>query len=281
MTFGIDLSHHNPPARVPWQKLSEQPGAFAICRATYGTMADRFLVEHVRDARAHEVRVGLYAFFRISQPVADQVAAFRKQAAACDYELGDICPWLDIELDPLPKAQKVAPSWSGPAFEFASALRECFGACGIYITQADWHALGKPGWVLDLPIWVAHWTGAAKPATPGGVAYAAWQYRVGPFDPKGAGGYDKARPELDQNRAVEPLPVVTRLPGVSPLSPPADAGDDPELDELLDRAMVALQERNAELVGDLVREGIDELSQSDEPPDTIRDTPASRDPGRS
>jgi hypothetical protein len=277
VTFGIDLSHHNPTARVPWTKLSDLPGAFAICRATYGTMTDRLLVEHVTAARANSVRIGLYAFFRISQPVADQVAAFRKQADACGYELGDICPWLDIELDPLPTAQKVTPAWSGPAFEFATALRECFGACGVYITQADWHALGKPGWVLDLPIWVAHWTGAAKPATPGGVAYAMWQFRVGPFDPRGAGGYDKAHPDLDQNRAVEPLPTVTRLPGLSPLSLPAEEADDPELEDLLFRAQVAAFERAAEIGQNAVSDGLRIMSGNDEPPpDTVRDVPWSK-----
>jgi hypothetical protein len=280
MSFGIDLSHHQTPASVPWVELGALHDSFVICRSSYGTLKDRQLVEHVKRARKAGVRVGLYHFLRISQPIADQMATIRAQAEACGYGPGDICPWLDIELDPLPEARKVEPSWSGPAFELLSSMREAFGVAGVYITQADWHSLGKPGWVLDAPIWCAHWTGAAKPATPGGVGYALWQHRVGLFDPNGPGGSFQTGPGLilDQNRSVEPLPLCSRAPGVSPLlPPPSESEDDPEWDELLFRAQVAAFERAAEIGQNAVSDGLREMSGSDDlAPDTVRDAPQSK-----
>lgn len=275
MSFGIDVSHWQNPASVPWDALARQSGGFVICRTSYGTLKDRQLVSHVRHARAAGVRVGLYHFFRDSQPVADQMAVIRQQAEACGYEPGDICPWLDIELDPVKGApRKVSPAWSGAAFELLSAMRDAYGNAGVYITQIDWQALGSPGWVLDAPLWAVHWTGASKPATPGGRAYALWQFRVGPFAPVGVGGSFQKDPGLilDQNRSVEPLPECTRLPGQHPLDREIPAGDDDDdWDELCANAMAAQQERIHELVQSTVGDGLREMSGLDDAPPTERD----------
>lgn len=243
--YGIDVSHHQAPASLPWN-IIRQSSDFCIVRATYGSkLRDRQCAEHIRRARAAELLVGLYHFFRPSQPVHEQLALFRSVAQAADYRRGDIVPALDIEHDPIPEpGTNVSPAWEPGVRQFAEALAAEFGALPIiYITQREWHMLGKPGWVLGHPLWVAHYTAAAKPATPGGIVPLIWQHRVAPYDPNGPGGHDSKRPELDQNRAFGTLPTAPRVPW-SIVSPdprafvPDDEDDDDGLDDALLRAQV-------------------------------------------
>jgi hypothetical protein len=213
-TFGIDLSHHQLSAALPWSKYEGQVD-FVICRASYGgLLRDRQVVEHVKHARAIGAKVGLYQFFRPTQSVTqhwDQLRAVADLVALGD---GDIVPALDIEHDPLPqpKGVDVSPAWAGPCEELACKIVDTFGDALIYITQREWGMLGSPAWVLERPLWVAHYTNAPQPATPHDLPATIWQYRVGPFDPKGGGGFDKARPELDHNHGLKDLPLIGKLP---------------------------------------------------------------------
>ena len=143
---------------------------------------------------------------------------------------GDIVPALDIEHDPLPKpGSDVAASWSARCEELVSRIAEQFGDALVYITKREWVQLGSPAWVLERPLWVAHYTPAPKPATPGDIEPTIWQYRVGPFDPQGPGGFDKARPELDHNKGLKDLPLIGK---------PADAG----MDDMRDHVALTLPE---------------------------------------
>jgi len=219
--YGIDVSHYQStaaPAGVPWSLLKSSGVSFVMVRATYGTFRDPSAVAHVRAARAVGLQVGLYHFFRVGQNVTDQLAAFNAQALACGIRAGDICPALDIEDEPGPPA--MSPSWNTAADALISGLVASFGEALVYITQRDFGRLGKPSWVLERPLWVAHYTASAKPATPGDKPWRIWQHRVGPFAPNGDGGAFKPQ-LLDQNRADVPLPVCTRVPGASGSTPPA------------------------------------------------------------
>lgn len=256
MTYGIDVSHHQKPAALPWDRIAHDSN-FCIVRATYGAgLRDRECAEHARRARAVGLRVGLYHFFRPSQPVADQLAAFRSAAQAASYRPGDILPALDVEADPIPKMQHVSPSWEPDVRAMAAALSADFGgACLIYITQREFGLLGKPAWLLEHPLWVAHYTGAKKPATPGNRPCLIWQHRVGPYVPNGPGGYDQALPELDQNRAFGNLPIVQRVPwdlGAA-LPPPTPEPPDASLEALAlsNAARAAVDAIREEAKGDL------------------------------
>jgi hypothetical protein len=255
--YGIDISHHQNPATLPWDRIAAS-SSFCICRATYGARRDRHVAEHMRRARSVGLQVGLYAFFRPSQPVVDQIAAFRAAAQAAGYQHGDIIPALDVEADPVPTMQHVTPAWEPGVRQFADALAREFGALPlIYITQREFGMLGKPTWVLDHPLWVANYTAAAKPATPGNQPWTIWQHRVAPYDPKGAGGYDKARPELDQNRAAGPLPFAQRVPwDIAPAATPVTVpeADDDGWDEACTRAIAAQIDVVGTLHADAMRE---------------------------
>lgn len=263
--YGIDVSHHQNPGSLAWAKFAES-SSFAIVRGSYGTMKDRVTTEHVKRARAVRLKVGLYHFFRPSQPVAAQLATFQSQLYLTGIGLGDIVPALDVELDPLPKETPVSPAWQEPVQEFIEAMRADFGDCMIYITQREFGMLGKPAWLLERPLWVAHYTGAAKPATPGGAAATIWQHRVGPYDPTGAGGYVKDAPVLDQNRLLGTLPLIGSVaasPAIAEL-PVTDERDD-GLEDLIAHVNAGSWERTQEIVG---RAGANlrEYERDDEPP---------------
>lgn len=230
-TFGIDLSHHQVAASQPWSRY-ERKVDFVICRASYGgLLRDRQVVQHMQHARAIGAKVGLYQFFRPTQSVDQHWDQLRAVADLVRLGEGDIVPALDIEQDPLPGPHgiPVSPAWAPKCEELVGRIVEAFGDAMVYITQREWGLLGKPRWVLARPLWVAHYTGAAKPATPDDVEPTIWQYRVGPFDPQGPGGYDKAKPELDHNRGLKPLPLIGQL---------ADEG----LEDLLEQNVITLPE---------------------------------------
>lgn len=232
--YGIDVSHHQSPAALPWAKFA-QSSSFCIVRGSYGLMRDRVTVEHVKRARGAGLTVGLYHFFRPSQSVVDQLAIFRSQLDLAGITTGDIVPALDVEADPLPKpGEHVSPDWQPGVREILEALVDQYGDALVYITQREFGMLGKPAWLLDRPLWIAHYTGAAKPATPANQPATIWQHRVGPYDPDGPGGYVTAKPELDQNRLLGTLPLIGAHEAVVNSTIPPDAGEsDDELEDLL------------------------------------------------
>lgn len=202
--FGVDVSHHQVPSALKWESMAEAGCKFAIVRLTYGTMRDRAAAEHIERARAAGLTIGAYHFFRPSQPVAEQYAAFREAGFAADYgRVDDIVPVLDFEDDT--EKRPLTPNDSPLAESFAKDLHVGFGVpCMVYVTQRDWGRAGKPAWVLRHSLWVAHYSAPsrAQPASPDGKPWAIWQHRVGRFDPSGPSGYYKDEaPQLDQNRA--------------------------------------------------------------------------------
>lgn len=248
--FGIDLSHHQAPASLPWAKFAES-SSFCICRGSYGTMKDRVTAEHVKRARSAGLKVGLYHFFRPSQSVADQLAVFRAQLELARIGIGDIIPTIDVEADPLPKPMAVSPGWQVSVLEFVDSMVSELGNCMVYITQREFGQLGAPAWLLSRPLWVAHYTGASKPATPGGKPWTIWQHRVGPYDPDGPGGYDKAHPVLDQNRLAGALPLIGAVEPVvnSTLPPEHEAEPDDGLEDLLEQIHGSSWERIQDSMG--------------------------------
>jgi lysozyme len=272
IAHAIDVSHHQNPNTVPWARIRET-SEYAIIRLAYGSgLRDRECVRHFKAARAAGFKVGGYHFFRPSQDPVAQLAVFKAQAEACEYGSGDVIPWLDIEADPVPKPGKsVSPEWFKPALELWNGIREHFGQCGVYITQREWGMLGKPSWVTDSPLWVAHYTKALTPASPNGKQPMMWQWRVGPYDVKGPGGYyESSQLVLDQNRVYEALPLILRQPEPSVAPPPqSQAADDPDWDDLCARAMAA----QYDVGGIIASEGIREMSDTEPaPPPTERNS---------
>jgi hypothetical protein len=260
--FAVDLSHHQVPSAVPWERIAES-SSLAIVRTSYGTMRDRQTALHVQHARDVGLQVGIYHFFRVSQPWRDQLAVMRRQADAAGYGAGDVWPALDVEADPLPTLTPVSPSWQEDVRSFLDSLRDAFGGAIVYITQREYGMLGKPAWLLDHPIWCAHYTTRPQPATPGDRPWLIWQHRVGPYDPEGAGGYyDGGAPQLDQNRLAGPLPIVgERRPFPETRAPVETEGDDECLHRL---STLAIAQSEPYDVADLRAERDREIAEDDD-----------------
>jgi GH25 family lysozyme M1 (1,4-beta-N-acetylmuramidase) len=206
--YGVDLSAHQNPATVPWSKYDGNI-RFGIVRAAYGAeLRDKYVEQHAQHFRDMAVNLGLYFFFRNIHDVQKQFDLLCSVADAVRLGNGDIFPAIDIELDPFPAKRPVTPDWSGPAEEFTNKIVERFGDAMIYITRAEWKGMGSPKWILERPLWVANYTGAAAPYVPGDVVPTIWQHRVDTFAPNGAGGYNKSHPDVDQNRLILPLPII-------------------------------------------------------------------------
>jgi hypothetical protein len=216
LLYGCDVSHFqstSAPGGIAWPILAKGC-QFVIVRATYGTWKDPSAIGHIARARDAGMQVGLYHFFRSSQPVADQLTAFCAAAHDVGMRSGDICPALDVEDDGA-KGPKIDPSWQDGVRAMLNGLVDSFGEALCYITQRDFGRLGKPAFVLNRPLWVAHYTSTSAPATPGNKPWAIWQHRVGPFVPDGPGGAVNPM-VIDQDRAIDPLPIASKVPGEYP-----------------------------------------------------------------
>jgi len=200
MLYAIDVSHHQSPSALDWAGMRAAGCDLCIVRLTYGTKKDALAKEHAKRARDAGFAIGAYAFARPTEPVADQFQAFWEAAGAIGYgKVEDVIPALDIEDDT--PARPIGPEHAAFFEEFAALLKATQG-CYAYITQRDWTRLGKPDWVLRLPLFVAHYAAPSRPepATPNGMPWCIWQHRVGPFEINGPSGYDQIHPLLDQSR---------------------------------------------------------------------------------
>lgn len=204
MLYGIDVSHHQPTATLDWPAFG-RGSRFCIARNSYGLMKDRLTLEHLKNARAAGMKVGCYHFFRPSQDAQQQLDVFLHGLDAAGIGAGDIVPVLDVEDDPMPSTQPVTKAWQDGVRRIMSGLRDKYGNAMVYISQRGFGMLGAPEWLLGFPLWVAHYTSAAKPATPGNRPFTIWQHRVGPYLLDGPGGF--IANVLDQNRAVD-LPII-------------------------------------------------------------------------
>jgi hypothetical protein len=214
MLRGCDVSTFHAPGLVPWQNYD-----FGIVRATYGVKADGKAAAHVAKIRKAKKVLGLYHFFLPHQNVASQVEAFGMVAKDAGLTEGDLLPCVDIEAYPDKFSGStpthwadVSPLWEPQLRDLVTSLERIYGGCICYITHRDWILLGQPGWVLERPLWVAHYpkTGSRlpldHPATPGKRPYAIWQCMVGPLNESLQAPQDPSA--VDQNIAPGPLPLI-------------------------------------------------------------------------
>jgi GH25 family lysozyme M1 (1,4-beta-N-acetylmuramidase) len=199
----VDVSHHQNPASLDWAGMRAAGCDGCIARLTYGLMHDKKAAEHIKRARDVGMIVGAYHFSRVSQSLGDQIDAFTTAASLAGYgKPEDLVPVLDVEDDT--EKNPLAPEQSESFHTLATLMELSFGRPPYcYITQRDWGRLGKPQWVLDLPLWVAHYAkaGVKEPATPAGKEWEIWQCTVAPFGIPPVNGYRDVHPQIDQNRA--------------------------------------------------------------------------------
>jgi GH25 family lysozyme M1 (1,4-beta-N-acetylmuramidase) len=210
--YGVDVSHHQDPEAVPWQRLQGKVD-FVIVRAAYGNKLDQHAKEHVRRARDIGAKVGLYLFFRPGQRWEDEARALESVSDSCIIENGDIIPSLDIEDDPFSIPKEVSKVWEDGCRRIIERWSDIYGDAMVYITDRCWKLLGQPEWVLHRPLWIPNY-GVVKPRTPAGMPATIWQHRISTFDPFGPSEQPDPAPPgtIDQNRLLLPLPLVGYRP---------------------------------------------------------------------
>ena len=200
---GLDVSYCQNPTAFNWERAAETR-RFCVCRSTYGTQLDKQLVRHAAEVRRVAMTLGCYHFWTEHHEQQErQLRAFFSAAKLVRLGAGDLLPAVDIEDHGLrkdrPPKYPVSPDWAPRLHAFVTALIVEFGGAIIYISPNDWIRIGKPAWLLELPIWLADWTPPAD--TPGGKPWAIWQHKVAPLP----GIYDAP---IDQDRARLPLPTI-------------------------------------------------------------------------
>jgi GH25 family lysozyme M1 (1,4-beta-N-acetylmuramidase) len=177
---GIDVSHHQPS--IDFQKVKEQGQAWVICRATYGTRPDETFGKHWKAASAAGLKVSAYHFLRYKsgQSAQAQVDAFLSALhQQVDPAALGVPVALDVEAnaaydDPLNHASYVEQLelWLTKVTEATHV------APLVYTGPGFWNTLpGVESFCPRHPLWVAHYTKAAKPMLPKGWSeYRIWQF---------------------------------------------------------------------------------------------------------
>ena len=194
---GIDISSHQPPERFDWASMAEDL-EFVIARACYGVKPDSAFVEHIAAARAAGLNVGGYIFFRQHQDADEQLDVFEEQLGLAGISSADIVPAVDLEANTFDGEMDPREHNTGGR-AITEALASQYGAALIYLSPGHYLELGKPSWVLEHRIWVAHWGSVEEPSWPWG-DWDIWQVKA-TFTHSGFPG------PLDFNRARR-LPVI-------------------------------------------------------------------------
>lgn len=159
MLEGIDVSHHNNPATVPWAGC-----AFACVRLSWGTSGvDALAAEHL--ARARDAGVGMLLGFHYAKdsPGADQAAHFLDIAAKREVAVGPLGHAVDLEDMPAPAKPYDVATYSAAALDFVAHHRGSSSRLlGVYGNRGDLARFGHASFGA-LPLWLAAWVKAGQP----------------------------------------------------------------------------------------------------------------------
>ncbi len=159
---GIDVSHYQgPPARprIAWPLVAGAGHAFMICKLSQGAgFVDQHAARNLREARAAGLRVGVYHYLDRRVDALEQAAHFAATYAAV-RDPSDERPWLDLE-------EGTGAEQGTRALVWLRAVEQTIGVRpGVYTSPA-FSAETRLGTHVELasyPLWVSHWTSAAKP----------------------------------------------------------------------------------------------------------------------
>jgi len=175
----IDVSQAQKP--IDWQAVKAGGIAGVIVRATQGIATshpvgvDTAFVQHIDGALAAGLKVGVYHAFIASRDGNAQAQFFHSTVAPYLDKLSFPLA-IDVELDNGQTPDVI----TGRLFDMASTLEALGQKPVIYTSAGFWNAhtiARNDSYFGRLPLWVAHWTEAAKPILPRGwTEYALWQY---------------------------------------------------------------------------------------------------------
>lgn len=229
MFKGVDISHHQLPAKIDWPALSAEQD-FCVCRAAYGAKTDETFSKHFAAARSAGLTVGAYLFYRQTEGWLRQYEIFVSALQKAKYRAGDLVPAVDLEWNE-DYDGKVNPGiFNTEASKLVEKIVEEFGECLVYFSPAFLTLLGSPEWVLSRPMWIANYTHEPK------VAWTIWQK-------SGSGSVAGFAGPIDVNLA-KALPPSVRVPWEK--SDPVDE-DLQQLAKRFDDAVTSLEAGVADL----------------------------------
>jgi lysozyme len=201
---GIDVSKWQK--EIDWKRVAAESNvSFAYVRAFYGDAEDPYLERNVRGAFEAGIKVGVYQYFRASQPAEKHIAALlrrRELIEACDLPLV-----IDVEKDSLwlpgpgsisqrPTPEKLASVAHEVVHLLTAAWIEFAATCtapmvytnletGTYLAQTtEWPE------ATAYPLWVADYSANPPRLPPGWDDYVVHQYTCNGTIPGVAGPVD-------------------------------------------------------------------------------------------
>lgn len=170
-SHGIDVSGHQET--VNWDAVKKAEISFAFIKATEGrTFVDDKFARNWSELKRLGILRGAYHFFLPDRSPQEQADNFLKTV---NPGSGDLLPVLDVESDRGMSADKILQGMA----EWLDIVAKAIGHKPfIYTFPSFWSdSLGNPTDFNDYPLWIAHYTSAAKPIVPGGWSnYTIWQY---------------------------------------------------------------------------------------------------------
>ncbi|MCU1692476.1 MAG: lysozyme [Frankiales bacterium] len=176
---GPDVSRYQHPDGGPidWQRLAAGGQDFTFIKATEGTDVTNAWYDRDRTgARAAGLYTGAYHFARPSTSPGSAASQARTFAARIgDQSLpGTLPPALDLETSAGLSATQLV-SWTRT---FLTTLEGLTGRQPVVYTYPSfWKAsMGGTRAFAGYPLWIAHYTSAARPTTSGWDDWTFWQY---------------------------------------------------------------------------------------------------------
>lgn len=198
---GIDVSHHQHPAKMDYVALFEEGYRWCIARAAYGERPDDTFVAHCEKAKAAGMLVGGYTFYRQTQGWEVQGDTFRRMLETVDQKVGlDILPVIDLEWNERYDGKVKPDVFNRGGRNLVEALSNTYNRHAIcYLAPGFYQTLGNPEWLLEYPWWIAHYTQDEQPWCPF-KDWDMWQFT-------GSGNTTGYSGDLDLNRARS-VPLV-------------------------------------------------------------------------
>lgn len=210
-TLGIDVSHHQSPESMDYERLRDAGAEYCIARSTYGVRPDATYTDHLELAADAGMLVGSYHFFRQQHSVDSQYEAWSRMLDRVGGATGAIYPALDLEDNRKFDGSIVdRQAYADNAEQLCERMEESWGGCMLYLAPGFYEFLRHPKWMLTRPWWIAHYTRAAEPYNPW-TEHVIWQYT-------GAGRLDGYGGAIDINRtrSLHDIPLLGRRGDTEP-----------------------------------------------------------------
>lgn len=227
MIFGIDTSGvANKGTTINWAQVRAAGASFAFHRSNYGDQTDSTFKKNWAAMLDVGLTRGAYIFLRhpfkgkpapsVAQQIGSMDATLSDAGGSSDF---DFPPALDVEFpgDGRKDTGLTAKQLLDRVVEAAEHMRDEFGTLTLYtsarVIRDDLTSLPFPGWMMDLPLWLARYPfkagpyvmdasafkdGKNDPPTPVGWPDTAWDFHQYQGDATGFPGCGGS--PVDMNR---------------------------------------------------------------------------------